>query len=330
VSQSPPGVSPLRYLSAAAVDECLPPVEERIELAAEALGALGRGEAEMPPKLGVHPRPGALIHAMPAWLRTRDLVGLKWIAAFPDNRRHELPAINGLVVLNDAETGLPTWIIDAGRITAVRTAAVSGVALRLFAPSAARTVAILGGGVQAASHLEVVGALLPDARMLIYDRHPERAEGLATAANLRSGRDLARVAETARAATAEADIVITVATLTVDGQVMTASWLRDGGERLVVAVDFATYVAAGLANDADEFVVDDREQFLAYRDAGYFDGYPVPSATLGELLDGRAGASSANQLTLVTHLGVGLADVVIGAAIAAAAGERGIGQSLGG
>ena len=46
-----------------------------------------------------------------------------------------MPAINGLIVLNDAETGLPTWVMDAARITAVRTAAVSGVAMQLFRPS---------------------------------------------------------------------------------------------------------------------------------------------------------------------------------------------------
>src|SRR3972149_621280 len=77
---------PLRYLSAAELERCLPPVAERLDLAARALWAAGRGAAEMPPKIGVHPRPGALIHAMPAWLHETDVVGLKWIAAFPDNR----------------------------------------------------------------------------------------------------------------------------------------------------------------------------------------------------------------------------------------------------
>src|SRR3990172_11268268 len=157
---------PLRYLSAAELDRCLPDVGDRLDLCARALSALGRGAAEMPPKIGVHPRPGALLHAMPAWLRDGDLVGLKWVAAFPDNRAHGLPAINGLVVLNDAETGLPSWIMDAARITSVRTAAVSGLRIRLFTPADVRRVALIGAGVQARAHVEVIASLLPRAEMV--------------------------------------------------------------------------------------------------------------------------------------------------------------------
>ena len=168
--------APLRYLSAAQIDACLPAMDERLELAGRALSALGRGSAEMPPKIGVHPRPGALLHAMPAWLRDGDLVGMKWIAAFPANRSHGLPAINGLIVLNDAQTGLPTWIMDAARITAVRTATVSGVAIRLFAPPTVRRVALLGGGVQAHSHAELLRDLLPEAELVVFDPHADRAK----------------------------------------------------------------------------------------------------------------------------------------------------------
>src|SRR5688500_17054308 len=151
---------PLRYLSAAELERCLPEIDARLDLAAQALRALSHGSAEMPPKIGVHPRQGALLHAMPAWLRDGDLVGLKWIAAFPDNRKRGLPAVSGLLVLNDPDTGMPTWVMDAAGITAVRTAAVSGVALRLLAPGDVRRVALIGaGGVQGQVHREVVSAL---------------------------------------------------------------------------------------------------------------------------------------------------------------------------
>src|SRR6266704_3141344 len=67
--------------------------------------ALADGTAELPPKIGVHPRPDdSFAHAMPAGLRghdeagTDDLLGMKWIAGFPGNRARDLPAIHGLVV----------------------------------------------------------------------------------------------------------------------------------------------------------------------------------------------------------------------------------------
>jgi len=322
---------PLRYLSAADIDRCLPSAEERLALAGQALAALGRGAAEMPPKIGVHPRPGALLHAMPAWLREGDLVGLKWIAAFPDNRSRGLAAINGLVVLNDADTGVPTWIMDAARITSVRTAAVSGVGMRLFMPTDLRRVALLGAGVQARAHVELVAALLPRVEMVMYDSVAERAEALA--AEARSAGSAARTAASAQEAARLAQIVVTLAPLGAANQIMTVDWLAPG--TVVVAVDFATYASAHLARDVRNFVVDDREQFLAYRDGGYFDGYPEPDATMGELLargdtdpqprsDHRAGGLPA----LVTHLGVGLADVIFADAIARRAIALGAGVLL--
>jgi len=325
------GVPPLRYLSAADVDRCLPDVGGRLDLAAQALRALGRGAAEMPPKIGVHPRPGALLHAMPAWLRAGDLVGLKWIAAFPDNRAHGLPAINGLIVLNDAETGLPTWVMDAARITAVRTAAVSGVGIRLFTPTDVHRVALIGAGVQASAHVEVIAALLPRAELVVYDRDPQRAE--AFAAGARAAGTPAVTAADAQEATRGAQVVVTLAPLGAAKQVMTPDWLADG--TLCVAVDFATYASAALARDVGTFVVDDRAQFLAYRDSGHFDGYPDPAATMGELLDAREAADGALPSTraarlaaLVTHLGVGLADVIFADAIRRRAEQIGAGQVL--
>jgi ornithine cyclodeaminase/alanine dehydrogenase-like protein (mu-crystallin family) len=237
---------------------------------------------------------------MPAWLHQGDLVGLKWVAAFPDNRRHGLAAINGLVVLNDAETGVPTWIMDAARITAVRTAAVSGVALRLLMPRDVETVALVGAGVQGQAHSEVMRALVPHAELVTVST---------TAA--------------ARDAVGRAQVVVTMAPLGAETQVMTPDWLGDG--TLVIAVDFATYASAALARDVGTFVVDDRAQFLAYRDAGYFDDYPDPAATMGELLDRPA---QAHRSALVTHLGVGLADVFIADAVARRAAATGLGTEL--
>ncbi|CAN5756783.1 ornithine cyclodeaminase family protein [soil metagenome] len=322
-------MTPLRYLSAAAVDGCLPPVDELIDLAEGALVALTEGDAEMPAKIGVHPRPGALLHAIPAWLHSHDLVGPKWVAAFPDNKRRGLPAISGLVVLNDPDTGLPTWLLDAARITAVRTAAVSGVAIRLLAASA-RRVALLGAGVQARSHLEVLGTLLPGASVALHDRHPDRASALAREVNAGPGGEWVTVAGTSGEAVAGAEVVITVATLGAQAKRLGPQDVDAGA--LVVTVDFATYVGPELAQSARPFAVDDREQFLHYRELGYFDGYPEPATTLGDLArHSPAHASAATDRgrpALVTHLGVGLADVVFADAICRRAAEIGAGTEL--
>jgi alanine dehydrogenase len=319
----------------------MPPLEERLRLAERTMVALADGSGELPPKIGVHPRPdGSFAHAMPAHLRgtgrgsddpsNGDLLGIKWIAGFPDNRATGLPAIHGLVLLTDPATGAPTAILDAAPITAERTAAVSGVAIARFAPAVAGRApraAILGAGVQARSHLAVIGHLLPGVELTIFDRHPERAAALAAEALGVRGIGRAGVSATAIEATRMADVVVTVASFAPPGerQALTDDWLaRDA---LVVAVDYATYVAASVARSAAMFLVDQREQFLANRDAGAFDGYPDPTATLGEaILTGTERPASGR--VLVSHLGVGLADLVFGDAILRRADAAGLGTAL--
>jgi ornithine cyclodeaminase/alanine dehydrogenase len=331
-----PDLPPLRYLSAADVMAAMPPLPERLRLAERTMVALVE-DAELPAKIGVHPRPaGSFAHAMPALLRgddpdgAGDLLGMKWIAGFPANRAQDVPAIHGLVVMTDARTGIPAAILDAGPITAERTAAISGVAIGRFAPNVAGRaprVALLGAGVQARSHLPVLGHVLPDAELVIFDRHADRATALAAEAGRTPGIRAARPAPTAREATAAADVVVTVASFAPpeQRQTLTADWLT--GDPLVVAVDYATYVAASVARDAGLFLVDERAQFLANRDAGAFDGYPDPASTLGEAIVAGTARPSRGRV-VVTHLGVGLADLVFGDAIVRRAAELGLGVVL--
>lgn len=338
--------SPLRYLAATDVIAAMPSVADRLDLAERTMTALV-ADAELPPKIGVHPRPaGSFAHAMPAALRPLaasdaddDLLGIKWVTGFPDNRALGLPAIHAIVVLSDPTTGEPGAILDGGPITAERTAAVSGVAIARFGPRAAATMGaddhppratIIGAGVQGRSHLAILGYALPGVAITIVDRHPDRAEALADIARATAGIGSATAttgADDPRAATLDADVVITAATFTDPArrQVMNASWL--GPDALVVPVDYATMCAASVARDAALFLVDDRGQFLANRDAGQFDDYPDPTATIGEaILAGTTRPPSGR--VVVTHLGVGLADVVFANAIVRRAEELGLGTTL--
>src|SRR6476646_9909513 len=159
-------IPPLTYLSAADVEAAMPPIDERLGLAERTLVALV-ADADLPAKIGVHPRPeGSFAHAMPAHLRgpdpngSEDMLGMKWVVGFATNHALGIPAINATVVLNDATTGLPTAVIDGGPITARRTAAVSGVAMHRWAPRPTDRllrVTIIGAGVQGRGHVEMVG-----------------------------------------------------------------------------------------------------------------------------------------------------------------------------
>jgi ornithine cyclodeaminase/alanine dehydrogenase-like protein (mu-crystallin family) len=338
----PDGRRTLRYLSAMDVEALMPPVLERIALARRAMLALV-ADAELPSKLGVHPRgPDSFAHAMPALLRgadesgSGDLVGMKWVVGFPDNRRRGLPAIHGTVLLNDPTTGVPLSMLDAGAITAHRTAAVSGVAIARWARSIADRplrVAMLGAGVQARSHLPVVAHLLPGSRLTVHDRNRDRAEAVAVEAA--AG---ARFAGTGTAsdpieAIRDADVVLTLVSFGPDRQSLPADAFRS--DALVVAVDYDMSVPASLASEAALFLVDEIGQFRANRGAGLFAGYPDPAGIIGEWLEPQApveglpeGFPAPDGRVLVTHLGVGLADLVFADALLRAAEQRGVGVEL--
>jgi ornithine cyclodeaminase/alanine dehydrogenase-like protein (mu-crystallin family) len=329
-----PDVAPLRYLSAADVLAAMPDLDARLDLAERTMIALV-SDAELPAKIGVHPRPAdSLVHAMPAFLRGADgaggddRIGMKWVAVFPSNNALGLPAIHGLVILNDAITGRPQAVLDGGPITALRTAAISGAAIRRFAPAVsgrAPRAALIGAGVQGRGHLAVLGRVLPGVGLSLFDRHPERVEALAEEARETVGIGTVAIAGDARAAIEGADVVVTTVSFGPVRQVMTSDWLAD--DALVVPVDYATFCAADVARGAALFLVDDRDQFLANRDAGLFDDYPDPTATLGEaFLAGTPRPESGR--VVATHLGVGLADVILASAIIERAEALGLGIEL--
>jgi alanine dehydrogenase len=326
---------PLRWFGAADVAAAMPPLEERLRLAERTLTALARpGAAELPPKIAIHPRPtDSFAHAMPAHLRAdeaaEDLVGMKWVAGFGTNGSIGLPSISAVVVLNDPGTGIPIAFVDGAPITAERTAAVTGVAIRRFGPhhgDRAARVTILGAGVQGRSHLPVFGGVLPGCTVHVFDRHPERASALADLAHATEGIADAIIHPTARAAVERAEVVVTAASFgpASERQSMTNDWLRP--DATVIPVDYATYCAAEVPREAALFLVDQREQFLANRDAGVFEDYPEPTATIGEAI--LAGLTRPEGRVVITHLGVGLADLVFADAIVRAARAAGRGLDL--
>jgi ornithine cyclodeaminase/alanine dehydrogenase-like protein (mu-crystallin family) len=329
-------MKPLRHLSAADVTAAMPPLADRLELAERTMRALGT-DAELPPKIGLHPRQsGSLAHAMPALLRgeaadgATDLLGVKWITGFPANPASGLPTYQALVLLNDPLTGEPLAVMDAGAITAQRTAAISGTAIRHFLPGGTgpggqpARVALLGAGAQARSHIPVLGHLLPGAALRLTDIDAARARILAGEASRAEGIGSIRVVSSVREAVESADLVVSVVSFGPNRQALDPAWL--GPRTLFVAVDYDMQAPAALAREA-LFVVDDRDQFLATRSGPTFVDYPDPDATLGELFRGEAAGGSGSRV-LVSHLGVGLADVVFASAILARAEQLGLGRLL--
>src|SRR5688572_2797466 len=150
-----------------------------ITLMEGALASLAKGEVMLPlrPMLKLPDSPNVYA-LMPAYSRSLQAIGTKFITVFPGNHGTDLDSHQGAIVLIDGERGNIQAIVDAASVTAIRTAAVSGVATKLLARRDAQVLAILGSGVQARTHFDAMMAARPFKRVRIWSRRPEHAEAL--------------------------------------------------------------------------------------------------------------------------------------------------------
>jgi len=309
----PPGDLSLTYLDRDDVASLLPDVLEQIDVTESTYVAMARERVELPPKPGIHPRPDAFIHAMPAYLADSDVAAVKWVSGYPGNQQLGLPYLSGLIIVNDAATGRPLAIMDAAEITAARTAAASGVCIRRWAPAGWKRVALIGAGEQGRYHVQVLRALNPAMSLVAYDASPGRVSTLPGAVE---------EAADPEQAVRGADVVVTCAPILKHPEpVIEPSWLS--GDCLVLPVDFdATVQLAAIANAP--LLVDDLGQFEYYRAQGHFQGWPEPSTSVGAAVLTKM--QFARGRVVCCNLGVGALDAAFGANVLAA--ERVAGKGI--
>src|SRR5512135_1582099 len=163
----------LLYLSRADVEKAGLDMGGIIGLLEQAFSEKGKGNVEMPPKPGIHTMPDAFIHAMPAYIPSMKSAGIKWVSGYPDNFKRGLQYINGLLILNDAETGIPYAVMDCTWITAYRTGAASALSAKYLARPESRVVGILACGVQGRTNLEAMAAQFKIERVYAYDNRSD-------------------------------------------------------------------------------------------------------------------------------------------------------------
>jgi ornithine cyclodeaminase/alanine dehydrogenase-like protein (mu-crystallin family) len=321
-------------LTAAEVEELLRP-EECIEIVADALVALDRGELTQPLRsVWAPPHAAGVMAWMPAHRAGETpLFGLKVLCVIPDNPARGLDGHQGQVLLADGVTGRLTALLDASAVTAIRTAAVSALATRLLARDDASELAIVGTGVQARTHLRSIPIVRPIRRARVAGRTPERARAFADeVAGLVPFpvEPAASVEEAVR----DADIVVTATTSR--EPVLARGWLKEGAHVNAVGASQPPSRELDAETVADALLVTDRRESLENEAAEYRlaleQGAISPShlhAELGELLTGKAdGRTNDRQLTLFRSLGLAVFDVAAADHVVARAHERGLGQTV--
>jgi ornithine cyclodeaminase/alanine dehydrogenase-like protein (mu-crystallin family) len=318
----------LLYLSQKDVVDVGLPMSEIIHALDIAFKEKGEGRTEMPPKPGIHPGGGDnFIHAMPAYIPALNSAGIKWVSGFTENFKRGLPYITGLLILNDAETGLPIAVMDCVWITAMRTGAATALSARFLARPESSTVGILGCGVQGRTNVEALKVLFPLKNIRAYDIHPENSRRFAEEVSERFQVEAAPVA-TPREAVEGCDMVVTAGPiLKKPHRTIETGWLDEGA--FASLVDFDSYWHPGAMKESSKFCTDDAAQLLHYKTIGYFQDIPPIYADLGELVAGKkAGREKPEEKTMAANLGLAIDDMAVAPRIYKRALEKGIGTRL--
>jgi ornithine cyclodeaminase/alanine dehydrogenase-like protein (mu-crystallin family) len=316
------------YLSRADVEKLDIPIGDVIHVVEAAFREQARGSVEMPPKPGIHPQPDAFIHAMPAYIPIMQSAGIKWVSGFPGNPQHGLPYIAGLLVLNNPETGIPTCVMDGTWITAKRTGAATAIAAKYLAREDARSVGILGCGVQGRSNIEALTLVCKNLEQVkAYDIDRNTLQTYAEEITTTLGINVS-TASAPRKAVEASDIVVTAGPILKHPHpVIEAAWFKDGG--FACPLDFDSYWRRDALYSMDKFLTDDEPQLAYYKTQGYFIDTPPIYAELSEIVSGiRPGRENGEERIMSMNLGLAIEDMATAMLVYEKAQSRGLGREL--
>jgi ornithine cyclodeaminase/alanine dehydrogenase-like protein (mu-crystallin family) len=238
-----------------------------------------------------------------------DVMGVKFVAAYPANADRGLPTHSATILLHAADTGLPLVAMDGRLITEMRTAAVSAAVTKYLASPQSSVLALLGSGVQARSHLQALSRVRDFGEVRIWSRNAAHA--------VRFARDHgATPVASARAAVDGADVIVTATAA--QEPILYGEWLKPGAH--VNAVGSSRPYSRELDEKAmaNTVVVDSRE--AAAMEAG---DVIVANAQIyaeaGEIFSGAKPAKSSDT-TIFKSVGLACEDVAAARLVFEAAG----------
>lgn len=273
------------------------------------------------------------INAMPGYIGGEyGIAGIKWIGSGPQNYKQGLPRASVTIVLNDPDTKLPVCIADGTEVSAKRTGASGGVAMKLLSREDAENLMICGAGAQGRTQLEAAMIVRPGLkRIFVYDIRKESSLRFIEESKSKYPELEFICAETPEAAAREADIIVCV-TLA-DRPFIEYEWLKKG----CLLMNMADYeVSNDCVAKASKIVVDNWDSIkhrmistvaLMWKD-GLIKDEDI-SAQLGEILIGsKPGRENDDEIIYFNAVGMGILDLAVAARCYRLAQEKGLGMNL--
>ena len=286
------------------------PMPDLIECMQSALVAFSAGDVRQPVRTVIE-APGGFFGTMPAYLGSSPAMGAKLVTVFHGNPSRGLPSHLATILLLDPETGALRAVLDGRYITEARTAAVSAVAARYLARENACTLAILGSGVQARSHLEALSLVRKFKDVRCWSPTAANAAKFA----IESKPHPVRVVDSAEAAVRGADVIALVTAS--PEPVVQDAWISPG--TCIVAVgacrpnqremDSAIVARARLIVDSRAAALREAGDILLPIQEGRFDENHI-AAELGQVASSPAlGRRTPDEITVFKSLGLAVEDV---------------------
>src|SRR5271156_225116 len=279
-----------------------------IPIVRQAMIAFSRGETKQLLRSIIPLSEGRLFGVMPGAMGANAPFGAKLISVFHGNFARGIQSHQGLVILFDPESGAPVCVLDAGEITAIRTAAASAVATDPLARQDSRCLALLGYGEQAATHARAIARVRDLESIVVWGRSPARAQNFAGRMQSELAIPVAAAADV-RGAVDNADIICTLTSAA--EPILHGDWVRSGPPLNLVGssyagpaeVDNALVVRSRFIADSREGVLNQGAEFLRAKAAGLIADEHIV-AEIGQVLAGEIeGRLSPEEITIYKSLG---------------------------
>jgi ornithine cyclodeaminase len=270
------------------------------------------------------------INAMPGYLGgDYNVLGIKWIGSGPNNYNKGLPRASVTVILNDSDTKLPIAIADGTTVSAKRTGAVGGIAMKYLAKDNPKTIFICGAGAQGRTQLEAALTVCPTInKVFVYDISFERSEEYAN--EVKEKYNIESIpTNNIKEATKQSDIIVTVTLAT--EPFIEYEWLKKG----VLILNMADYeVSYDCVSKADKIVCDTWEgikhRMISTVAFMYKDGLIKDEdiyAEIGEIINKKKpGRENDDEIIYFNAVGMGIEDLAVVAHAYNLAKEQGLGQ----
>lgn len=299
---------------------------DTIEILEKAFKEFSCGNAMVPLRSRIEGEKGTTL-LMPAFLKESNSLGIKLVSVYENNRKYNLPTVNGLVIVLDPETGIPLAMIEGASLTALRTGALGGLAAKWLSNKNAKTATLFGAGIQGFSQLEALFAVRSIEQVNIMDRSDRSAQRIAAIVKSFKNSPEVKTDIPVNEAVASSDIIITATNSY--KPVFDGNYIQPGTH--ITGVGSFTPDMEELdakTMEISKIIVDSKDACLA--EAGEIIANKAEiHAEIGEIIAGRKkGRENKEEVTFFKTVGIAIQDAATGTAILTQAEKKNIGQVI--